>query len=187
MAIWHFRLILVPTRALRAKFGVIPIAVPQESDEDFTVWWSAIQPREGFEASIDGMLPRKKSWSEEMWMWGRDDGDEAYVCYDSEGKDRTVEEIGFRIDVGALSPGFVRDICALAIDLECMLLTDTCHVKAPEAQVLLAAIKSSTAQRYLDDPVATLRGLSLANSEVVQLRERVRGSNHPRKDGKKDR
>jgi hypothetical protein len=155
MAIWQFRLDLIPTSALRAKFGTAPTTVPHELAEDFA-WWSDAQPPAGLEASIDVILPRANSWSTEMLIWGDERGDTASVCYNS---NRKIEWIGFRVDVRRLSPTFVTSICRLAKELECMLLTGQYHLIAPDDQAVLAAINQSTAKNYLDAPVSTLLSL----------------------------
>ena len=177
MAIWQFRLDLIPTGALRAKFGTVPISIPQELAEDFA-WWSDVQPPAGFEARLDAILPKAKSWSEEMLIWGDERGDTASVCYDS---NRKVEWIGFRVDVRELSLGFVRDICRLADELECVLLTAAYHLIVPNEQAVLAAINQSTAKNYLDDPVSALRSLKPTKGDIVQLPEKTKGNDTPHK------
>jgi hypothetical protein len=175
MAIWQFRLDLIPTSALRAKYGVVPVSIPQELAEDFP-WWSDVQPATGFEAGVDAILPKGNSWSEEMHIWGDERGDTASVCYDN---NRKVEWIGFRVDVRELSPGFVRDICRLAAELECVLLTGAYHLIAPDEQTVLAAINRSTAKHYLEDPVATLRSLKPSKGEIVRLPEKAEENGVP--------
>ena len=99
MATWQSRLDLIPTAALRARFGIVPISIPRELAEDFA-WWSDMQPAAGFETRLDVILPRANSWSEEMLIWGDERGDTASVCYDGS---RKVEWIGVRVDVRELS------------------------------------------------------------------------------------
>lgn len=178
MAIWQFKLRLIPESAVRAKFGIVPISIPQEL-EDFA-WWSDVQPPAGFETSIDAILPRTKSWSKEMLIWGNERSSAALVCYDS---NRKIEDVEFRIDVGGLSLTFVRSICGLAKELDCMLLTGSNHLIASDDRAILAAIRKSTAKKYLDDPVSTLLGLEPTKSEIIQLPERAKENDVPPKDG----
>lgn len=170
MAIWQVKLRLIPTNALRAKFGTMPITIPQNLADDS--WSSDVQPRPGLEASIDTVLPRANSWSEDMLIWGDERGDAAIVCYDN---DRKVEDIEFRVDVRRLSPALVGRICDLAKELECMLLlTRSGQLIAADDQALLAAIHHSTAKKYLNDPVSTLLDISSAKGEIVQLPEKTK-------------
>jgi len=177
MAIWQFRLDLIPTSALRAKYGSMPVSIPQELAENFS-WWTDVQPPAGFEARIDAILPKANSWSESMGIWGDERGDTASACYDN---NRKVEWIGFRVDVRELSLSFVRDICRLSGELECVLLTGAYHLIAPDEQTVLAAINRSTAQHYLEDPVTTLRSLKPSKSEIVQLPEKAEENGVPPK------
>ena len=167
MAIWQFRLDLVPRNALRSKFGLVPISIPQELAENFS-WWSDIQPPSGFEARMGTILPEASSWSGEMRIWGDERGDTASVCYDSI---RKIEWVGFRVDVRRLSLGFIREICRLASELECVLLTGTYQLVAPDEQNVLTAISRSRAKQYLEDPVTTLRSMKPTNCDVVRLPE----------------
>jgi hypothetical protein len=151
--------------AIRDKFRSVPVTIPVQMADD-TEWWSQIQPSAGFEAAIDAFLPKAESWSDEMLIWGDERGDTAAVCYDS---DRKVEWIGFSIDVRDLSLAFVRRICEFAKDQDCMLLTGSNQLIAPDDQTVLAAINHSTAQRYLKDPVSTLLSFRPTEGEVVEL------------------
>jgi hypothetical protein len=178
MAIWQFRLDLIPEKAVRSKYDVVPITLPQSLAEDFP-WWSDVQPPIGFEASIDAILPKAKAWSESMCIWGDERGDTASVCYDNDTKS-SVEWIGFRVDVRNLSPAFVKDICAFAKQLGCVLLTGAYHVLEPDESTVLAAINNSTAKNYLEDPVSTLRGLKHNAGEVIRLQEKQKDTSSPK-------
>lgn len=177
MAIWQFRLDLIPTSAIRMKFGTVPVAIPQELAEDFD-WWSEAQPPAGFETRLDDILPRANSWSDEMLIWGDERGDTAFVCFDSSRKVR-VEWIGFRVDVRRLSPGFVRDICKLANEMGCVLMSARYHLMAADEQRVLAAIGRSTARKYLEDPVGTLLSQRPTDGEVIQFPEKDKGDGGP--------
>jgi len=157
MAIWQFRLTLIPEKVLLSKCDVLPLQVPKDLAEDFP-WWSEGQPHPGFEQQIDLILPERTSWSTSMRMWGQEDGNDAYVCYADESKDK-VEEVAFRIDAGEISPELVRRVCILARQLGCVLMTAGYEILAPDESKLLAAINHSTAKGYIDDPVSTLRSL----------------------------
>ena len=157
MAIWQYRLILIPERMLLSKYEVLPPSIPMELAVD-TDWWSEIQPSSGFERWIDAILPQMESWSTSMRMWGQKHGDDAWVCYVDERKD-VVEEIAFRIDARAISPELVRRICALGSDLGCVLMTPEDEILAPDESMVMNAVRSSTAKRFVDEPEATLRNL----------------------------
>jgi hypothetical protein len=157
MAIWQYRLILIPGAVLLTKYEVLPPAIPMELAEDFA-WWSDVQPPTGFERQVDLILPQMDSWSSSMRMWGHKHGDDAYVCYVDENKNR-IEEISFRIDARTISAEYVRRICALAARLGCVLMNSEYEIFAPNESIVLTAIAHSTAKKFVDDPVSALRGL----------------------------
>lgn len=163
MAIWQFRLIFIPEKMLLSKFDVLPLAIPSDLAEDFA-WWSEIQPPAGFEHQIDLILPQMESWSTSMRMWGQKHADDAHVIYADESKHK-VEEIAFRIDANAISPVLVRRICALAKQLECLLMTPKYEILVPDDSMVLAAVYQSTAKKFVDDPVATLLTLDTKDKE----------------------
>lgn len=170
MAIWQFRLVLIPEEILLSKYDVLPLTIPQDLAEDFP-WWSAFQPPVGFEKSIDMILPPTPSWSTSMRMWGEKHGDEAYVGYVDDSKTK-VEDIAFHIDVRTLSRDFVHRICQIAKHLGCVLLSADYEIFAPDESMVLTAISKSTAKRYLEDPVSTLRGLDQKKFEYFAKPDR---------------
>ena len=157
MAVWQFRLILLPEKVLLSRYEILPPAIPQELAEDFS-WWADVQPPTGFEDQIDLILPRRASWSTSGRMWGHEDRDDAHVFYVDETKSKVVE-IAFRIDASSISSELVKQICILARQLGCVLMTADYEILVPEESMVLATIQHSTAKKFVDDPVATLRKL----------------------------
>ena len=166
MAIWQYRLILIPEAVLLEKYDALPLSIPMELAEDFA-WWSDVQPEAGFERKIDLILQPMESWSENMRMWGQKHEDDAYVCYVNESK-KIVEEISFRVDARTISLEVVRRICRFATDMECVLLTSEYEILAPDEAMVLANLNRSTAKRFVEDPVTTLLGL-----DQRKMRERI--------------
>jgi hypothetical protein len=164
MAIWQFRLIFLPEKILLGKYDVLPLSITEDLAEDFS-WWSDIQPPAGFEEQINLILPTMASWSTRQRMWGQEDRDDAHVLYVDESRIK-VKEIAFRIDASAISPELVHRICILARQLGCVLMTPEYESLAPYESMVLAAVHHSTAKKYIDDPVTTLR--SLGQPEVQE-------------------
>lgn len=157
MALWQFRVILLPEQVLLRNYGIMPLTIPMEVAED-SAWWSDAQPLPGFERQIDFILPAIKSWSDSMRMWGQEDGNDAYVSYVDKNKS-AVEEIAFRVDARAIPTELVGAICNLAMQLGCVLMTASYEILRPEESTVLKAIGQSTAKKFVDDPVSTLRNL----------------------------
>jgi hypothetical protein len=176
MAVWQFRVIFLPERLLLSKYEVLPPALHQELAEDFS-WWADVQPPAGFEDQIDLILPQMASWSTSQRMWGQKHRDDAYVLYADDSKSKVVE-IAFRIDANAISPELVKQICILARQLECVLMTADYEILVPDESMVLATIQHSTAKKFVDDPAATL--LKLGQPEMQKR------FNYPMKDKEND-
>jgi hypothetical protein len=162
---------LVPELAVRNKFGLVPVTIPRELADDFP-WWSEVQPPEGFGNWIDAILPETKSWSSSMRLWGseQEHGDTAFVCYDDQ--NGSVESIGFRIDVRQISTTYIENICLLANRLRCLVLTGTYRLLKPKTEAIMDAIKNSTANKFVQDPVSTLMSLKLHEGDVISFPKR---------------
>jgi hypothetical protein len=157
VALWQFRIVLIPEAALVKIFGIVPTAIPMELAENFA-WWSDFQPPTGFERQINTILPQMESWSDTMLMWGQEHGNDAYVCYIDKSKS-TVEEIGFRLDARNVSAALVSATCSLAKQLGCVFLTTEYAILQPENSDVLRAIQYSTAKKFVDDPASALQNL----------------------------
>jgi hypothetical protein len=155
MAIWQFRLTLLPEAVVQQQCGEIPERLAEELAEDFP-WWAATQPPKNFEDLIGRILPERASWSTSMRMWGSEDGDDATVCYTDEEK-IMIEEIFFRLDAGTVSPELVREVSNIATKLECVFITADQEVLRADESKVFAALINSTARRFVEDPVNTLK------------------------------
>ena len=181
MGVWQFRVIFLPESVLLSKYDVLPPAIPQELAEDFS-WWADVQPPTGFEDQIDRILPKMDSWSTSQRMWGQKHRDDAHVLYVDESKSK-VEEIAFRIDANAISPELIRQICILARQLGCVLLTADYEILLPDESMVLATIQHSTAKKFVDDPVATLRKLGQPEMQKrFNYPMKDKANNPPRRD-----
>ena len=89
-------------------------------------------------------------------MWGSESGNDAHVCYTDEEK-KVVEEIALRLDAHDISLDLIRMICTFAAQLSCVLLTADSEVPQPVESEMIAAIRNSTATRFVSDPVAALQ------------------------------
>jgi len=155
MAIWQFRLVLIPEDSLRVSCGSVPTSIAEDLAEDYP-WWIIVQPPNGFEGQIDSILPKAVSWSDSMKMWGNKHSDTAWVGYDDVG---SVEFIECQIDVRSYSPGFIKDVCRFAKELKCVLLTKEYDLIKPDELAVSDAINHSVAKQFVKDPISTLRGL----------------------------
>lgn len=79
MAIWQFHVALIPREALNQ--GEPQPARSFASFEEMGCWQQR-QPHPGFIAQADALLPRAASWSNEIVMWGQEQGDRLSVILD---------------------------------------------------------------------------------------------------------
>jgi hypothetical protein len=165
MAIWQWRLNLIPEIELLRKYEVLPLIIPMESAED-GLWWTDAQPAVRVETLIDEIFPAAESWSPSMRMWGDEDGNHAYVSY-LDTRRETVEQIGFRLDARSISRRLLSQICTLARRIGCVLLTSEYEVLAPDESMLFDAMIHSRARRFVENPESTLQEL---DKEVLRKR-----------------
>src|SRR5262245_61724430 len=136
MAIWQFRLVLVPVKAVQSICnGVLPPAISAELAEEFR-WWSGAKPRMDFESRIDTILPRRAAWSKHMQTCGKKNGDTVTIGYDSK---NTVKWIECCIDVRTLSQPFLRSVCTLANELGAVFVTAKYRVLEPVESAVLSS------------------------------------------------
>ncbi len=155
MAIWQFRLDLLPQKLVQDRDATVPTALPPAYAEE-TVWWSGVQPPIGFERALGEILPEIDSWSTSMRIWGDERSNSAVVCYRGDDKAH-VEWVGFRIDVRVISRPLLAGICLIARKCGCVLVTSKREILEPEEGPILAAIDESVAKLFLTNPVAALR------------------------------
>ena len=153
MAIWHFRIGLVPRDSVKAYYGDIPVAIPQQDIEEYD-FWAAFQcpPLESMLSTVGSEIP---SWSNEIRLWGAAEGHQISVLY----QDGRVEWITGKVDARLPCIEFLHKIVDLATHLNCFLLASETYVLEPDFGGLLNSFRSSVAVRYLADPEGTLRSL----------------------------
>lgn len=93
-------------------------------------------------------------------------GNRVSVVY-VEGGSTRVEEIGITMDARHAPEELLEKLGDLASRLRCVFLTvHTAEIVQPDKPSLLRALKESTANKFLDDPEATLKGLDCGVFEI---------------------
>jgi hypothetical protein len=157
VAIWQFKLFLLPEQTIREMYGIVPSIIPEDTAETF-LWWGKVRPPPNLYTLIDAVLPRMESWSDEIAFWGKKHGNTASVGY----ADETLKDVAwieFRIDAQGCSDNYIQDICALARQLQCVLMTADYRLLQPDAASVFNAIRYSLAQQFVNDPEGTLMDL----------------------------
>lgn len=160
MAIWQFKTLLIPERAVVARYGQIPVTIPT-IDNDEIDWWAADQPLAGFEAEISDMLREAKPWNEEMRVWGDEvnDTDMVWVFY-TDATRTAVKLMEFRFDARDLSKTYVEKFLRFAARHVCVIVDARLRrLMTPDPESFSAGWSNSFAKRFLKDPVATLTNM----------------------------
>ncbi len=167
MAIWQYRLELVPGQALFAAYGVQPITVPEEMCDGHS-WWRGVAHPLGLEEMISNILPQAVSWSDEMKMWGDKKTNDATIGYSDSGK-TAVDFVEFRIDAFRVLTPYVMKLCNLAKFFDCVFVNSNRLVLEPNDSSVLSDIDHSKANRFVKDPISTLQSLTTDSGKVLDF------------------
>lgn len=158
MAVWHFRIYLVPTSGLLKVYGCIPLSLdeykPHSVDSEFDEnkqypdYWMGEGVSPLIRSRVESRYPLSGSWSEEAAMFGRDNGtrvelwtDDVVVFVDA--REAVVDELRFFSD--------------LARDADCLIvLGQDGRVVGPSLERLTRLFEGSRAYRFIADPVGAL-------------------------------
>ena len=152
MAVWQFDILLVPDEVAASS----PLIVGEES-VDASRWWQSRQPPPDLPQRLDSLLPRCRSWSDDIWEWGEEEG----TCIQIFTTDGVVEEIHVRLDLRSPIGRYVDGVIDLAVHLRCRL----CLMEGPvvieaDQQRLLQQLQRSSACRFVRDPMGYLRSIA---------------------------
>jgi hypothetical protein len=157
MAIWQFTFYLVPRQSLVAMHdGAVltlrmwrpsDVAASDEEGEEPN-YWVGSSPKAHADA-ITKLLPARQSWSPEGLMFGDDKADDVEL-WD--------EDFRVRLDLRNYNEQLAVGIVNLAASADLVLVCgQTGRVLPPEYPKLLREIQQSRAQRYVVDPIGTLK------------------------------
>ncbi|WP_236234135.1 hypothetical protein [Pseudomonas tohonis] len=160
MAIWHFRIYLVPTSGLLEVHGFIPLyldeykphSVDSEFDEnrEFPDYWVGKGVSSLIRARVESRYPLSGSWSEEATMFGRDNGTRVELWTD---------DVVVSIDARETVVDELRFFAELAKDADCLVvLGQDGRVVEPSLERLRRIFEGSRAYRFTTNPIPTLRG-----------------------------
>ncbi len=148
MAIWQFDIALVPETALAADPDLFVHSVTPEGVET-AAWWSSISVPSDLESRLGEILPKGDSWSDELSVWGTDDGHriDLWLIGDA------IESLAVRIDAREDASDFVKAVCAFAQSMQCRFYGYESRAEIePTTAALHAAIQVSDATKFARDP-----------------------------------
>lgn len=153
MAIWQYKLHLLPKQNLQKIFGSIPDSLREDIAEE-PLWWKDVILPEAIEISLDALLSPAISWSDEIRMWGDEDSNHASICYDNAHK---IEWIEFRVDARKKdNVYFIDQIYEFSKKYDCILMTFD-HRIISNKKTILEDFNNSTACLFLTNPTEALK------------------------------
>ncbi|MDF2690921.1 MAG: hypothetical protein K0S29_776 [Gammaproteobacteria bacterium] len=156
MATYQFVIQLLPRAWIENKKNSVGSLYDEEGFYDVAVAWEANQKKFDLENIFFWILPKKKSWSKGLWIWGDEEENDIQV---SLLENNCIESIRFRLDLRKSVDDLKLKLIEVAIKLDCYLfLPEFKSIIAPEITALNEAIAHSNAARFVNDPKKFLSG-----------------------------
>ena len=146
MADWQVEFSIVPRRALAAG-GAAPLRSPADAGP----WGVAALPAD-YRGKLAAVAPPAASASGDMQSWGPEDGNRIDVTY----VDGRATKVSARVDVRRLDAKFGAMLLQFARTADAVLVRSDGLVVQPLVGAFAAALRSSAAWRFANDPSAQL-------------------------------
>lgn len=145
MAIWQYQFYMVPEEELDSYFRNEDLISYEDLSE--IEWWKYRQlDITSFDTFIS-LLPKKKSWSKDIIIFGDDDSSCIEILLE---KNRIVE-ISIRVDLRLDYINFINLLCEYALNNKCMFLNYKLEILYPNLEALEKDILSyPTYKMFLD-------------------------------------
>lgn len=139
MAVWQFEIAFEPRESAAASRDGLSEPAPGRpfgrEDSDLL-------------RKIDAMLPRRESWSEDLILWGEEDGDRVHAALEEGG----IVELTARIDLRHPPGSFPDRLVELARHCGAWFSTVDGERIPPDVRALSEAARRSEAFRFVLDP-----------------------------------
>lgn len=136
------------------KYGTLPQSVIAE-DYDLA-WQQQPQPASAVALIVDSIAPRYHSWSNDILMWGSENGNRVHVVYET----TKIVEVSCRIAVPLEHQEFAIGVTKLAGHFDWLLVLTNDVLAEPQLNLLLAAVRESNAAKFASNPIEFFDGLS---------------------------
>jgi hypothetical protein len=147
MSIWQCDFHLIPRRSLVEHFNSVPRTMTKALFGAAN-WWKGLGYSANGLAALDVVLPRKESWSPDLWQWGTDESDRVDAIVEND----EIASLLVRADVRAPRQRIVKLVETLARQFDALILTDRGDLVEPEHETLMEALEQSEARRLWRDP-----------------------------------
>lgn len=117
----------------------------------------------GYQRRLDAVAPRAPSWSNEIQIWGTEDGNRIDIYLENGAPHDGL----LRVDLRDPDPAFIRGTLAFLTASGCALESEDGRSVEPNAGEFLLALRGSRAFRFVEDPGRYLNRLRAGGLEDV--------------------
>lgn len=154
MALWQFKVALVPKHWLDAG-GLVSALVTEEGWET-AIAWAGVRG-DTLKARIDRVLPRGKSWSPALTLWGSEERSDIQL-FEEGGH---VESLNVRFDLREPDIKLFRSVLELAQDSGLVVVDMVRRRIVPDLDGLVRTAAESEAAHFVLDPVSFLEQVNV--------------------------
>ena len=147
MAVWQHDYVIIPRTKLMEFYGQIPVSVSEEDYNRFD-WWGGVPEPNPVE--IEKILLPTTSWSDQVKIWGSDNGNRFSLYY---GDDGQLQSVKLRVDLRKEFPEvreFIESMIRLAQIHEWMFCAEGLEIFTPDYEVLAKNMNLSNAQNFMN-------------------------------------
>ncbi len=167
MAVWSFKLNLLPRQSVLKKFGKIPDVIDEYKscfdyselieDEEGTNFWKGYDVR-SIGINFGQLLPCIDSWSDSMDLYGDEKGSKVEVWSD---------DIYLKLDARGDNDILLEKCVKVAKLIDCIFVVEESgKVIEPDVELLMLEYRNSRAYRFVDSPEEVLEEVRLLNNKT---------------------
>jgi hypothetical protein len=152
MAIWHYRVNLVPSERFLDIYGVMPSAITEDEIVSLNPWQNTnVDLR-----NLDNVAAEGASWSDEIRIWGHEETNNISVIF----KNHEISWITAAIDLRGDYKDFINKITAFAQDMNCVFFLNGNACIPADSDTLMCYIRDSLAYKFVANPRKALEDLN---------------------------
>lgn len=137
MAIWQYNFTLIP----RASFLDKSLNVHFDMDGLFEddIYWDLVSINIDFFSDIDAIIPKGKSWSNNIILFGSEEAN----CFEVYKDEQKVKSVSFRVDFTSNYEDFLRGVIEFALLKNLLIVDEEYNILEPNFLSINNSIESS--------------------------------------------
>jgi len=161
MALWQFHLALIPQSWLEAVENIESL-FSDEGYDTSSAW--ASHDSQALEATLGSVLPRGKSWSPALTVWGSSETNDIRLWRSGS----AVTSVDVRFDLRNPNMALFKAVIGIARQLQLAILVPSLRrTIGSDVDLLLRAAGESDAAHFVLDPLSFLSQLDAANARAT--------------------